>query len=135
MSEAQNAQVALDFAILSLGGFKVTVALSFAPNALPYSIERLRACGWQGKNIRQLDGVDRNEIDLELFYDTFNGRQRLKAEIRTSSTFKLEYQMKEGDLGAFASDVLDYLNKSEGDAPAPAAAPSKSPAAARGRRE
>lgn len=105
--------------IPSLDGFKATVPLSFHPNAQRYSIERLRACGWTGTDIRVLDGIDKNEIDVEIFFDTWQGRQRLKVEIRTAgATFELRDTLKDAELSDLASDVMRTIAKDEKDAAA-----------------
>lgn len=80
---------------------------------MPFSIERLRACGWRGADIRQLDGIDAEEVDVQISFETWEGKQRLRAEIRTGYTFPLEYTMKDADLGAFAADVAKFI-KDEG---------------------
>jgi len=52
----------------SLGS--MTTFLYFSPEAAPYSYERLRALGWQGKGADDVDetmaGIDTNEVDVRV---------------------------------------------------------------------
>lgn len=97
--------------------YKATIPLSFAPKAQRFSIERLRACGWSGKDVRKLDGIEKNEIDVSIALDQFEGKVRWKCEIMTrGGTFELSHPMTETDLDAFAEDVLAVIEADERDA-------------------
>ena len=101
--------------IPALGGLEQTIVLPFGGDAGKFSIDRLKAMGWDGVDIRQCAGIDKNDVDVELFYDTFEGRQRMKCEIRLATTFKLKNVMAPGDADTFASDVAALA--SSGKAP------------------
>jgi hypothetical protein len=75
-------QIAIDF---ELGENKKTVTcfLFFSPAAYPYSIDRLRACGWEGDNLADLKGIDKLVVDLEVTEETYQGKTRTKVEIMT----------------------------------------------------
>ena len=64
-------QVAIDINVLengqSLG--EMTTFLYFSDGAAPYSYERLRALGWDGKgpeDIDKMDKIDTNEVDVRV---------------------------------------------------------------------
>lgn len=60
---------------------QLTAPLYFSAEAAPYSIQRLRACGWEGSDFSNLKGIDKNEVDLSIKYDPFEGKMRMKVEI------------------------------------------------------
>ena len=70
---------------LTEGGFVRSVPLYFTTAAAEYSFERLRALGWKGTpdQISNLDGIDLNEIDLEVTVESFDGKDRNKYNILT----------------------------------------------------
>ena len=53
--------------------------LYFSPDAAPYSEERLRALGCT--DIATLTGIDANEVDVELKYDWYDGKWRIRCQI------------------------------------------------------
>jgi hypothetical protein len=55
--------------------------LIFSPESAPYSYERLRACGWEGNDLTDLKGVDKNEVDLKIWEDSYQGKPQVKVEI------------------------------------------------------
>ena len=55
--------------------------LAFAGKAGPFSIARLRACGWTGTDVTCLSGIDRNEVDVEVKEEAFQGKMRTIVEI------------------------------------------------------
>ena len=113
LSSNNQPQVALDFDLHDeRGGFvgTMTVPMSLAKGALQYTIERLRACGWIGKNILDLHGVDSQDVKIDVFIrKDLQGRERLNAEVVTggsSMTFKLKNSIAVGRLDAFAAYVM-----------------------------
>jgi hypothetical protein len=55
--------------------------LIFSPESAPYSYERLRACGWEGNDLTDLKGIDKNEVDLKVWQDSYEGKPQIKVEI------------------------------------------------------
>ena len=51
----------------------------FSPDAAPYSEERLRALGCT--DVTTLAGIDANEVDVELKYEFYDGKWRIKCQI------------------------------------------------------
>lgn len=111
MSGNNQPQVALDFDLSTESGEvgAMTIAMSLSKNALPYTIERLRACGWKGKNILDLRGVDESYVTIDVFVQKdLQGRDRLRAEIVTGGgamTFKMKQAIPVARLDAFAAYV------------------------------
>jgi hypothetical protein len=99
--------------------------LFFSDAAAPFAIERLRACGWTGDDLGNLSGIDRNEIDVQLKYETFEGKERLKCEIATGGgRVKLDNVMDDKQKRAFAARMKGLL---KGDAPKPQVRPAADP--------
>lgn len=64
-------------------GFIRTTPLYFSGPAAPYSWERLHALGKEGDDITNLEGIDKNEVDIEARGDTFEGKFNVKWQILT----------------------------------------------------
>jgi hypothetical protein len=87
-SKQESPQIGLDFKIkVSEGQYQDgTVFLSFAPNAVPYSIAKLQACGWKGTSVADLGnltGIDREVVQIEAKEDVYDGKTRIQLDIRT----------------------------------------------------
>ncbi len=122
-------QVAVDIELLDLGGQLVTSYLSFHPNAAEYSVARLKACGWDGSDALPFVGIDRNEIVVEIKYETYKGKTSMKAEIKTIGRFK--HALAPAVAKSFMSDLVRnaaILDKAAG-APTAGARPVTKPAA------
>jgi hypothetical protein len=72
--------VALDLQVKELEQ-SVTTFLYCSPAAYPYSVAKLRACGWKGDDITNLEGVDANEVDIDIEMETYEGKSRPKVNI------------------------------------------------------
>lgn len=55
--------------------------LIFSPESAPYSYERLRACGWEGNDLTDLRGIDKNEVDVRVWEESWQGKPQIKVEI------------------------------------------------------
>jgi hypothetical protein len=126
-----NDQIALDLAIPSIG-FAGTTFLVFSEKGAPYAIERLRACGWTGDDLTKLVGIDNNEIDISIKYETWDGKERMKLEIATGGgRVKLENVMDEKQKRIFAARMKPMLSGSANTAErqrGSASAPARTPA-------
>lgn len=112
MSQQNQPQIALDFDLSDHKGEVgcITIAMSLSKNAMQYTIERLRACGWAGKNILDLKGIDDQTVQVEVFAqkNPATGREQLRAEVVTGGgamTFKLKNPIPPARLDAFAAYV------------------------------
>jgi hypothetical protein len=62
----------------------LTTFLNFSDNSLPYTLDRLVALGWtRGNEDPKFPGIGKNEVDVEVRYETYNGKESLKVEIFT----------------------------------------------------
>ena len=77
-----NDQVVVDLNLVDLGE-SVSTFLNFSEAAAQYSIDRLRALGWEGNDLSNLAGIDRNEVMVSVKYETWEGKERMRVEIVT----------------------------------------------------
>src|SRR5258708_9431266 len=49
--------------------------------ASQYVYERLRALGWEGNDIRDLPGITKNEVDIQVKTEDYHGKPVTKVEI------------------------------------------------------
>jgi hypothetical protein len=124
-------QIAIDVYIPELER-TLTTFLHFSAAAAPYAIERLRALGWKGDDLLDLAGIDQQDVDVQVKYETYDGKERMKVEIMTGGgRVKLENTMSEQQKRAFAARMKAFTKttgaSSGGARPA---APSPRPAAA-----
>ena len=80
--ESKTLQIAVDLTIPELER-TCTTFLYFSQAAAPYSFERLRALGWKGDDIRNLAGIDANEVDVEVRNESYQGKTQWRVEILT----------------------------------------------------
>jgi len=98
-----NLMLAVDMCLLD-SGENVTITLSFAGKAPEYSIKKLRMLGWVGDDIDNLEGIDRNEVEVRIFEDIFEGKPRRKAElVFGGGAFKFENQLDARQKKSFAA--------------------------------
>lgn len=104
-----NDQIVLDIDVPKLGR-QFSTFLVFSDNGAQYEIERLRACGWAGDDILHLTGVDKNEVDVQIAYEVYNGKRQMKVRIATGGgRFKLEATMDDKQKRAFAARMKSFL--------------------------
>lgn len=105
-SKEGTEQIALDLEIPSLNRC-LTTFLFFTDNATEFAIQRLRACGWTGDDVTKLVGIDTNEIDVSVKYETYQGKERMKVEIATNGggRVKLQATMDEKAKRSFGARV------------------------------
>jgi len=106
-------QVAVDLALLDTP-YTVTMALSFAENAAPYSIERLKKLGWKGGSNDSLPGIDTNEVHVVVRYETYKGKRQMRIDI-VSSKFSFKNPMDDKE----KRDFFSRLNKGASQVKAP----------------
>lgn len=117
-----NDQIVLDLDLLDIGE-KVSTFLVFSDKAAEYSIDRLRACGWSGDDLGNLDGIDANEVEVEVKYETYQGELKMKVQIVTGGgRVKLKDQLDDKGKKAFAAKYRDLAKSVAGAKPAAPAA-------------
>lgn len=96
-------QIVLDLSLTELGE-RVSTFLVFSDASAPYSIERLRACGWQGDDLTNLAGIDANEVDVEVKYETWEGELKMRVQILANGgRIVLQQTMNDQAKRAFAA--------------------------------
>lgn len=109
---------------------RLTTVLSFAGNAVQYSIERLKALGWDGSN--ELRGIGRNEVDVEIKYEIPPGKNAevMKIEIKTNGAGRFAFRKPMSDMEkrGFMTNLSNLAKQYENcAAPAPAQAQAQRP--------
>jgi len=80
-----NPELLIDLVLHELSDRRVTTPLYFSPGAAPYSIERLRALGWEGNDLQNLKGIGKNEVAVEIKWDLFEGSWKMKVQISSGA--------------------------------------------------
>ena len=80
-SKSGTEQIALNLDIPSLGR-QVTTFLYFSDNAIQYALDRLAALGWDGTP-GKYNGISKNEVDVQIRYEMYDGKEQMKADIYT----------------------------------------------------
>lgn len=80
--EGQTPCVWIDLDLLDLGEQKTTF-LYLTDGALKWTKERLRALGWRDEDGEDLSRIGDNEALARVFYEEFEGKERMKVEIVT----------------------------------------------------
>jgi hypothetical protein len=69
-------QVAVGFE--NAAGDYITYYGSLSDRALPYTVERLRNCGWEGDDLSTIGSIVGNVADIKVVEDEYNGNVSLK---------------------------------------------------------
>jgi len=84
-----NLQIALTMRMTVREGLtqEWATVLIFSPESAKYSRERLVLLGWDGKvgDVTDLRGIDKNEVDVRLWQDSYQGKAQIKCEIMTGA--------------------------------------------------
>ena len=109
-------QIIIDLDLPSIGR-QLSTVLFFSDKAAPYSLERLRACGWHGDDVTQLAGIDANAVPVAVRYEMYDGKEQMKVEIITGGgRIKLETPMDAAAKRAFGASIKALIRS--GAAPA-----------------
>lgn len=81
-------------------GEVVTTRLSFSGQAEPYSIERLKALGWDGS--ADFAGCDHSEVDVGITTEEYNGKEQFVVQILTNG-FAFKTPMNAAQKQAFGA--------------------------------
>ena len=84
-SKNGNPELLIDMMLTDLGNRVVTTPLYFSPESAPYSIERLRALGWETNDLQNLKGIGKNEVGIEIKYDLYEGSWKMKVQIQSGA--------------------------------------------------
>lgn len=64
-----------------------TVPFYFSAAAAPHSVAKLRLCGWEGGDLSNLAGIDRNEVDLQITWEPYEGQMKMKVQVAGGGQF------------------------------------------------
>lgn len=122
-----NDQIGIDLNLIELNR-TVTTVLIFTDKSEKYSIDRLRALGWQGGET--LAGIDANEVKARIKYEVYAGddgqpKRQMKVEVVTGGgRFVFDKPMDDQQKRGFFA----RLNQIAGSAPAGAGGAKGAPA-------
>lgn len=116
-------QASIDFVVPELNHRVFTVFFYFSPGALPFATQKLRACGWDGVDWIGFNGVDHNEIDLVIRYEKYEGVDRIKCDVLTEGTGRVEMKntMDDRQKRAFAARMANLAGRTAPAPPPPSA--------------
>lgn len=105
-----NAQLGIVVNVQQPGGTKRegVVYLTFTEDAVEFSMQRLRQMGWQGTDLRDLKGIDRNYFDIDVSYERFDGEDRLRLEVLVPAKPRHKHELAESELAALALRYTDH---------------------------
>jgi len=86
-------------------GTVMTATLSFSGKAAEYSVKKLRAMGWTGNDVSNLDGIDATPVQVRVFTETFDGKSTQKCDIAIGGggTFRFKAACDDRQKKAFAA--------------------------------
>lgn len=61
-------------------GSTISEYLALTDAALPYSIEKLRTCGWTGDDISDLSMIAGTRVRLKIIHEEYNGRSKARVK-------------------------------------------------------
>lgn len=114
-----NDQIVININLLDLGE-TVSTFLVFSDKAAPWSMKRLRALGWTGSDLTNLEGIDSQDVDVEVKYEEYQGEMKMKVQIVAGGTVTLENQFDDKGKKAFAAK---FASLAKSTTPAKAAKP------------
>ena len=94
-------------------GETVSAFLVFTDKLWSMQVERLRALGCKGNLPMDTTGIDENEVDVEVTYRTYDGKERMDVNIFTGGgRVQLQNQMDDAQKRAFAARVAAWSRAS-----------------------
>lgn len=98
---------------------RLSTFLYLSPKAIQYSVERLRALGWDGSSILDAVGIGQNEVNVQVRYEMYKDKEQMRVEIMAGGG-RIEFEPMAPDAKRqLAARVAALM----GDAPKPAASP------------
>jgi hypothetical protein len=81
-SEKGTLEIILD-CLIEVDGSQIPAQtfLYFNEKTYPFSVERLRAAGWEGDDLSNLAGIGKNKIKFQKSSETFEGKLKHKIQI------------------------------------------------------
>jgi hypothetical protein len=106
-------QVAVEFEVFIEGGSTRRTWYGFLTDkTLENTVESLRAMGWQGEDLSQLEGLDANEVDLviqEEADEQGNARDRIRWVNKIGGGLAVKSVMSEGEAKALGAELMGRI--------------------------
>jgi hypothetical protein len=109
-SSTGNEEIWVKLTVPDLGA-EVMTRLSFSEKAASYSIERLRALGWEGDDLTDLRGIDRNDVTICLKYEVYQGKEQMRVDIVTGGRFEVQAPMDDHAKRRFGAKFRDLARQ------------------------
>lgn len=97
----------------------------FGERSLPFTLKALRACGWTGSDVTEIEhanaGLDRNEVSLKVEHETYEGVERAKVSFVNAPGQALK-PLDPAKKASFAQQMKAQILALEQGQPRPAAA-------------
>jgi hypothetical protein len=87
-----------------------TCYIVLTDDTIDWALERLRCLGWKGTDIRKLDGIDQNYVDVEVSYREVEAagdatKDQLQLDILVPARVLMKKEMTKTELDSFADRV------------------------------
>lgn len=129
-------QIALGFEIVDPArpdeqGQHITYFGTFGPNSIDFTVDAIRACGWNGDDLAEVpgmaeDGQLANEVSLKIEHDTYQGKTSAKVKfvnrLGGGAKIKLERAMDQTEAQRFAASMKSRVAAAGRDRSNPPAA-------------
>ena len=108
LAKSGNEQIGVQFDLLDQPGESITWFGSFAPKALEFTLKALRACGWQGADLAELDcnmgGLEQNEVVLVVEHEEYQGKTSARVRwVNAAGGVGMANPLDQGGLKSFAA--------------------------------
>lgn len=85
---------------------RITYYGYFTESTADRTIESMRFCGWEGDDFGQLEGLDRNEVELVIEDETYQGKTRRKVQwVNRLASVAIKKPMDSQQIAAFAAKM------------------------------
>jgi hypothetical protein len=111
-SNAGNEQIAVVFDILTEGAeySNLTWYGSFSDGAVERTITSLRYMGWESNDLEKLEGLDKNEVELVVEEEEYEGKTRTKvAWVNRAGALNLKAPLSAERTKSFAAAMRDRI--------------------------
>lgn len=129
LAKSGNEQIGVEFDLLDRPGERMTWFGSFAPKALEFTLKALRACGWTGSDLAELDanmgGLEQNEVVLVVEHEEYQGKVSARVRwVNAGGGVGMSNPLDQGGLKSFAARMrAQIVALDPGSAKKPAARP------------
>lgn len=118
-SEKGTPQIAIELQVTEgdLIGESITLYGAFTDAAHPYTFKTMRTLGWEGDDLGDLTGIDKNEVSFVVAEEEYNGERKLKVKGVYPLGVALKNPMTPEQTRAFAAQMKGAAVASRGANP------------------